>query len=202
GSLRALTGHGLTLTQIYNVLQKLRAGAPLSAEDEIIKDKGLVLILREFHDKLDALVAEAYVWPNDLPDEEILARLVALNAERAAEEKRGLIRWLRPDYQRAKAGIIVEPAQAAPEEQLEAELVIGAAKEQKNLFPSADVERMAAVYAALASASAPLDARAIALTFRQGARLGPAISRILAAWARVGQFHTSDGKSFSLRRGA
>ena len=26
-------------------------------------------------------------------------RLVALNRERAAEEKRGLTRWLRPDYQ-------------------------------------------------------------------------------------------------------
>ena len=30
---------------------------------------------------------------------EILERLVALNAERAAEEARGLIRWLRPDFQ-------------------------------------------------------------------------------------------------------
>ncbi len=29
----------------------------------------------------------------------LLTRLVALNHERAAEEKRGLIRWLRPDYQ-------------------------------------------------------------------------------------------------------
>ena len=30
----------------------------------------------------------------------LLTRLVALNHERAAEEKRGLVRWLRPDYQR------------------------------------------------------------------------------------------------------
>ena len=36
-------------------------------------------------------------------DDEILERLVALNHERAAEEKRGLIRWLRPDFQN-KAG--------------------------------------------------------------------------------------------------
>ncbi|MCI0735828.1 MAG: class I SAM-dependent DNA methyltransferase, partial [Beijerinckiaceae bacterium] len=192
----------LTLTQIYNVLEKLRAGEPLRAEDEAIKTKGLVLILRELHDKIDALVAQAYGWPNDLSDDEILARLVALNAGRAAEEKRGLIRWLRPDYQRARAGVVAEPAQAAPEEQLEAELVIEAGKVQKPAFPAADVERMAAVYAALAGARAPLDARAIASTFRQGARVEPAIARILAAWARVGQFHTSDGKSFSLRRGA
>jgi hypothetical protein len=32
-------------------------------------------------------------------EEEILTRLVALNHERAAEEKRGLVRWLRPEYQ-------------------------------------------------------------------------------------------------------
>ncbi|MBK7011853.1 MAG: hypothetical protein IPH43_03605 [Xanthomonadales bacterium] len=32
-------------------------------------------------------------------DEAVLERLVALNAERAAEEARGLVRWLRPDYQ-------------------------------------------------------------------------------------------------------
>ena len=38
-----------------------------------------------------------------LIDAEILTRLVALNAERAAEEAEGKIRWLRPGYQ-APAG--------------------------------------------------------------------------------------------------
>jgi hypothetical protein len=189
---------GLTLTQIYNVLEKLRSGETLDAQDEAIKTNGLVLILKELHEKLDALVAEAYGWPHDLADEEMLARLVALNAERVAEEKRGLIRWLRPDYQRAKAGIAAEPLPAAAEEQLEAELVVEAGKVQKPAFPSSDVERAAAVYAAMAGARAPLDARAIAATFRQSVRI-ETISRILAAWARVGQIHTSDGKSFSLR---
>lgn len=31
--------------------------------------------------------------------EELLCRLVALNAARAAEEAKGQVRWLRPDYQ-------------------------------------------------------------------------------------------------------
>ena len=31
--------------------------------------------------------------------DEILERLVALNHERAEEEKRGLVRWLRPEFQ-------------------------------------------------------------------------------------------------------
>ncbi len=35
-------------------------------------------------------------------EEELLTRLVALNHERAAEEKKGLIRWLRPEYQNPK----------------------------------------------------------------------------------------------------
>ncbi len=35
----------------------------------------------------------------DALEQEILSRLVTLNHERAAEEKRGLVRWLRPDYQ-------------------------------------------------------------------------------------------------------
>jgi type II restriction/modification system DNA methylase subunit YeeA len=36
------------------------------------------------HKRLDAAVAAAYGWPDGLPDEEILARLFALNQERAA----------------------------------------------------------------------------------------------------------------------
>ena len=35
----------------------------------------------------------------DLTDEQILERLVALNAERTEEERNGQIRWLRPDFQ-------------------------------------------------------------------------------------------------------
>jgi hypothetical protein len=48
---------------------------------------------------LGAAVFDAYGWPHDLTDEQILERLVALNAERAEEERRGLIRWLRPEFQ-------------------------------------------------------------------------------------------------------
>ena len=141
----------LTLTGIYNVLEKLRSGEALNAKDKDIHDKGLISVLKQIHDDLDAAVIEAYGWTDlsangphcsgglrpsianeeapplssngidahratlqgisfaDLlarggPDAEaleqaILTHLVALNHERAAEEKRGLIRYLRPDYQ-------------------------------------------------------------------------------------------------------
>jgi hypothetical protein len=35
------------------------------------------------HKKLDAAVCDAYGWPHDLADEEVLERLLALNLERA-----------------------------------------------------------------------------------------------------------------------
>src|SRR6185312_13476374 len=69
----------LTLTQMYNVLEKLKANEALTPAEEAIKDKGLILILKELHEKLDRLVFEAYGWPQTLTDEEILEKLVALN---------------------------------------------------------------------------------------------------------------------------
>lgn len=41
-------------------------------------------------------------------DEAILERLVALNAERAAEEARGLVRWLHSEFQNPSAATIPE----------------------------------------------------------------------------------------------
>jgi hypothetical protein len=74
------------MTGMYNVLEKLRAGEPLSAKEQTIHEQGLVSVLKQIHDELDAAVFDAYGWPASLTDEEILERLVALNAERAAEE--------------------------------------------------------------------------------------------------------------------
>ena len=107
----------LTLTGIYNVLQKIRSVEALNAKDKAVHDQGLISVLKQIHDDLDAAVLEAYGWtdlasatpPADIlarggPDAEaleqaILTRLVALNHARAAEEKRGHVRWLRPDFQ-------------------------------------------------------------------------------------------------------
>ena len=76
----------LTLTGMYNVLEKLRAGEPLNAKEKAIHEQGLVTVLRELHDELNRAVLDAYGWPHDLGDEEILERLLALNLERAGRE--------------------------------------------------------------------------------------------------------------------
>ena len=153
---RVLAEHPhLTMTGLYNVLESLRAGVAPDALDEAerrIFDDGLVLILKEFHEKLDAAVADAYGWPVDLADEEILAKLVALNRERAQEEARGEIRWLRPDYQIPRFGSAKEKA--------ELDLVGGrmgveapAAAGPRPTFPTDDFAQTAAVMSVLATAT-------------------------------------------------
>lgn len=101
----------LTLTGLYNVLAAVRAGTPLTPAERDVHDAGQVSILRALHDRLDEAVAAAYGWPADLPDAEIVARVVALNAERVAEEAQGQVRWLRPAFQspRAAAATTVQP---------------------------------------------------------------------------------------------
>ena len=118
---------GLTLTGLYNVLEALRRGEPLSPKERVIHEQGLVSVLRQIHDELDAAVLQAYGWSdllpllrvahgNDVPadgqtredakrafEEAVLERLVALNAERAAAEARGEVLWLRPEFQNPAA---------------------------------------------------------------------------------------------------
>ena len=132
----------LTLTQMYNVLEKLHAGEAIEGKNRKIYDQGLVGILKDLHGQIDAAVAEAYGWPVDLSDEEILLRLVALNKERVKEETAGQIRWLRPEHQNP------EDRQAATGKTMEMDLGV-TAKVEKAPWPKALPDRIAAVREAL-----------------------------------------------------
>jgi hypothetical protein len=116
----------LTLTEMYNVLEKITSGEELTADERTAYDAGLIGILGELHDELDAAVFAAYGWPVGLTNEEILGNVVALNEQRRAEEVSGVIRWLRPEFQAPQAlavqtvlgGFVpVEEAAAAPRKQ-------------------------------------------------------------------------------------
>jgi hypothetical protein len=132
----------LTLTDMYNVLDALRLGRPLSAKEKFTHTNGLVSVLAELHDNLDALVLQAYGWSDLVPalvgkpggtlpwpekpapqaaaEEELLVRLVALNTERAAEETGGTVRWLRPEFQDpARRAASVLPVQRQDEMDLD-----------------------------------------------------------------------------------
>lgn len=106
---------------MYNVLEKLRSSEPLNAKEKVIHEQGLVSILKQIHEDLDAAAFDAYGWPRDLTDEEILERLVALNVERVEEERSGLVRWLRPEFQNPTGAReetqVVLPGTEMPEEE-------------------------------------------------------------------------------------
>ena len=54
------------------------------------------------------MTLSAYGWQADLSEEAIIEKLVKLNGERAADEKSGTTRWLRPDYQAPLLGKLEE----------------------------------------------------------------------------------------------
>ena len=91
------------MTGLYNLVAPIRAGVALSVADAALAQAARAHIVAKVHDDLDKQVAAAYGWPTNLTPGEIVARLVALNAERAAEEAAGQIRWLRPEYQASRA---------------------------------------------------------------------------------------------------
>jgi len=134
----------LTLTQMYNVLEKLRAGEAIEGKDKTIYDQGLIGLLKDIHDRIDAAVAKAYGWPRDLSDDDILHRLVALNFERTAEEAQGKIRWLRPEYQNPTGA-------AAQAQKQQGEMDMGGRDAvDKPAWPKTPPEQVAAVRDALA----------------------------------------------------
>jgi hypothetical protein len=168
----------LTLTKLYNVLEALKEGRALTDDERTIHDRGLVTMIKQRHDALDALVAEAYGWPADLPDEEILTRLVALNKERAAEEAKGIIRWLRPEYQ--------APDYQAP---VNASLDLGddvaSAPDIIISWPEKLPDQVSAIAAVLAAAPTPLAPQDIARNFK--GKRAASVKPVLDALAAIGQ---------------
>lgn len=94
----------VTMTGMYNVVEKLRTGEALTDKERRVHEVAACGILKDLHDELDVLVARAYGWPWPLDRDAILERLVALHDERVLEEKSGRVRWLRPEYQTPRFG--------------------------------------------------------------------------------------------------
>ena len=133
----------LTLTGLYNVLAKLRSGEPLTAKDKTIHEQGLLSVLHTLHAELDAAVIKAYGWPDITPtdSEEILTRLVALNAERAREEAAGHIRWLRPAFQNPQASLPAVDTKIGPK--TESTAAVAPVATEKFPWPTTLPEQMA-----------------------------------------------------------
>lgn len=207
---RQQTEHpNLTLTGMYNVMEKLRSGETLTTKEKAIHEQGLVSILSELHDQLDRAVFEAYGWGDladklvglpgattplpDKPDaqaeaeEELLLRLVALNAQRTAEEARGQVRWLRPAYQ--------NPTEAAQAHQAEIEVACEetdaatTTATAKQIWPKNMREQVAAVRTALQTQ--PMSVEAIAGQFKRSPKV--AVQAVLGALEELGMVSQDHG---------
>jgi hypothetical protein len=152
----------VTMTGMYNVVEKLRSGDALTPKERTIHEIAACGVLRDLHDELDALVAGAYGWPWPMEKEEILERLVALHDARVEEEKRGIVRWLRPDYQIPRFGADV------PAAMLELTPTPQAAKSmlptERRPWPSTAVEQLAAIAALVSQRDVGVDEAAASFT--------------------------------------
>lgn len=198
----------VTMTGMYNVVEKLRSGEALTPKERTIHELAACGVLRDLHDELDALVAQAYGWPWPMPREEILERLVALHDERVAEEQRGIIRWLRPEYQIPRFA----PDTASAEVAKPAELTLSAgggandlaidglraaAAEPFRPWPASAVEQLAAVSALVSQRAVTVDEAVAA--FDGGAR--PKVERHLETLELMGEVgRDAEGRYGSVAR--
>lgn len=182
----------LTMTSLYNLLERDRElenrsdVPPLSETERDIHEAGLVSALKEIHDDIDRAVFEVYGWADLIPElvgkpgatmpspyktqeqeeaeEELLSRLVTLNRERAEEEQRGIVRWLRPEYQIPKLGHKAKQPHEA--EQIEADLAAPEPADGKPAWPRDELARIRVVRDMLARAAAPLAVEDLSAAFR------------------------------------
>jgi hypothetical protein len=209
----------LTMTGLYNALERLRElengcdVPPLTDAERDVHQAGLVSVLKEIHDDIDRAALTAYGWEDLIPalvskpgatlpsphkseaqeqaEEELLSRLVALNHERTVEERRGIVRWLRPDYQIPKLG----PKAPKPAEEhvgvfdIELPDIDGRPK-----WPSDGLEQIRLVRDLLAKAPAPAPSDAIAMAFdgRNTAKRRDRIDEVLRTLVETGLARTGE----------
>lgn len=179
----------LTLTTLYNLIEASRTGTTLSAKDRDALTRGRGLILRYLHKTIDAAAMQAYGWPATLTDEDIISRLVELNQVRATEEQRGLIRWLRPDYQIGKIGPLAHKADKVQS------IATAKATRTQPIFP---VDRKAQAGCVLDLLNrTPQDAIHIAAQFKPQVDIERDIDEVLISLGRLGEIETFDnGRSY------
>ena len=188
-----------SLTNLYNLLERVRDfetakrdggdPTPLSESERDLYDRWQIGVLKTWHDDIDALSFAAYGWPTNLNDEDILERLVELNIKRVAEERRGVVKWLRPEYQNPDNKALSEV-----KAQIEAEFA-AAADAGKPPFPKETRDRARALLSIVPRE--PEAVEGIARQFKNANKeTVRSILDVLAAGGRIEA--TDDGRYFKV----
>jgi hypothetical protein len=178
------------LTNQYNALARSRSaresGKALTPKERMFHAAARIGVLESLHSDLDVAVAEAYGWPVEISDEDILERLLTLNLERAAEEAQGHVRWLRPEFQ---APDTASQTAEGPEVSRSAKLDSGMSVRS---WPKDDAGRLAAVRDHIYASGEPVSGKDVVAAFK-GARPKP-VMNTLASLEALGLI-TTDGPS-------
>jgi hypothetical protein len=161
----------------------------LDKDERQIHEQGLVGVLKELHDDLDAAVTQSYGWDAGLPDDKLLQRLVDLNAERRAEEEEGHVRYLRPAYQ--------APEQVQTQGALDLDLDVGGdgAPAEPLAWPSALKDRAQAVRAVMHHADGPLTVEQVARHFHRARRAD--VRSLLDTLTALGHVEHTDAGTYA-----
>ncbi len=178
----------VTITAMYNLVEKLRNGETLDDKDKAFNQKALVSTLKQIHDELDLAVFSAYGWEDlgngevrsETVEEMILERLVKLNADRAEEEENGLIRWLRPEYQAPETIQVTQTTLDIP-----AETITPIALAQQEL-PKAFKDQLAAIRDLLRTQGGEWTVDTIAQQFKNASRSESKIQDAIDALETLG----------------
>lgn len=199
----------LTMTGLYNALERLREveagiGDAMTDAERDVYDAGQIRILAELHDEIDRAVLGAYGWSDLAPalvgkvggtipslkktpeqeeaEEELLTRLVTLNEERAAEEARGEIRWLRPEFQIPKLG--AKAPQPAMDVATNAAVIIP--DTEKPSWPKEPMDQIRILRKAMQGAATPMSPGDLSARFKGGRKREERIGSLLRDMVELG----------------
>jgi hypothetical protein len=113
---------GLTLTGIYNVLAALREGRA-HAKEKTQHTQGLVGVLRELHDELDARAGRLRLARHGQHRRHPGPPGAAQHPARA-EEAQGRVRWLRPAFQNPQNSLQKQELLPQEDQAPEADLIV------------------------------------------------------------------------------
>lgn len=121
--------------------------------------------------------------------------LVALNHERAEEEKRGVIRWLRPEFQNPGGEANVQPTLAGTvDEKDDEQPKKKPVKAKKERWPAGLPERIKGIRVALLTIARPAAAKELAGRFSRAK--AEDVQELLETLVAVGQARLTDDGRF------